>query len=84
MFFSTPRRHHDTKIKYDAWIDAFEACVDIWERERDILVVYRCRTCSYWHVGYGGNHSHHARQLERARRKRVATRARREREEGTP
>lgn len=70
-------RHHGRKICFDTWIDAWEATVDIYEAERDVLAVYWCRYCEYRHIGHPTQLKRRnlKGRLEKARRKRVARRA---------
>lgn len=75
------------KVQYDVWIDAFEWCVDVYEREGrtndSVLTVYHCEFCGFYHVGHAigtwRKRNVAKQRLEKARRKRVARRAERER-----
>lgn len=79
------------KIQYDVWIDAFEWCVDVYEREdranSSVLTVYHCDYCGFYHVGHAigtwRKRNVAKQRLEKARRKRVARRAERERASAT-
>ena len=68
------------KIAYETLVDAFDAAVDIYEKDHGILRPYRCRYAEHWHlatVNARRNRKRHGRRLEKAHRKRLTRKAER-------